>query len=64
MTAEIIALPLVRVERPPAEGSILVLHLHPRAAARLRSRARDCRIEPDELAALLLDKILFPEKAE
>lgn len=65
MTADILILPIVRVEREaPTDGSIVVLHLQPRAAARLRSKARDCRIEPDELAAQLLEKILFPEESE
>lgn len=65
MTADILILPIVRVERPepPAEQS-LVLHLHPRTAARLRHLALDCRVEPGELAAMLLEKILFPETTE
>lgn len=65
MTADILILPIVRVERPePSEGPLLVLRLQPRAAARLRNRARDCRIDPGDLAAMLLEKILFPETTE
>lgn len=64
MTADIHVLPVVRIEREALpEGSIVVLKLQPRAAERLRSKARDIRIEPDELAALLLEKVLFPEDA-
>lgn len=62
MTAEIVTLPVVRVERGEPSGDLtLVLRLRPRAARRLRAKAKDCGIMPDELAALLLEKILFPE---
>lgn len=62
MTAQIINLHggPVAGELPSGE-LVLVLSLQPRAAKRLRSRARDARMEPDDLAAQLLEKILFPE---
>lgn len=60
MSAEIISLPVVRVEREAP----IVLRLRKRTAARLKSKARDVRMEPDELAAMLLEKILFPETSE
>lgn len=62
MSAEIITLPVVRVERGQPSGDLtLVLRLRPRAGRRLQAKAKDCGITPDELAALLLEKILFPE---
>jgi hypothetical protein len=63
MSADIITLPVVRVERedfePPLER--FFVGLNPRTAKRLAAHARDCRIAPEHLAALLLEKILFPE---
>lgn len=65
MTADILILPIVRVERPePPPEPPLVLHLHPRTARRLRAYARDCRVDPADLAVMLLEKILFPETIE
>lgn len=61
MSAEIITLPVGRVEREPPCELVLTLCLRPRAARRLQAKAKDCRMENDEMAALLLEKILFPE---
>lgn len=61
MSAEIIILPHVRVERsePPA-GSVMVLHLHPRDLARLRRRATEWNMTEVETAEALLSQALDP----
>lgn len=63
MSADIISLPVVRVGREELEPRLerFAVGLDPRTAKRLRAKARDCRVAPEHLAALLLDKILFPE---
>lgn len=62
MSADILVLPVGRIDRNKPQGDlVLVLRLRPRAARRVQSKAKDCGVTPDELAALLLEKILFPE---
>lgn len=63
MSAEIIILPIIRVERPQrSEEFILPLHLHPRTAARLRNRAREWNLSEAEAAEMLLDEALDPRR--
>lgn len=66
MSAEIIILPIIRVERPERSSmeEIVTLHLHPRDMARLRRRADLWNLTVVEAAEMLLSDALDPRSSK